>query len=113
MGGIQWETSLALIQIIIMGVVLILPIENLFNCHYLGKVESEINTLTYNEAQPNFFFDHYNLNPIEEIENQLKTMNTKNPFHINLKENAKSNDLIEFERNKMVNGNIFLKAMYK
>lgn len=95
-----------------MGLVVIFPVEKLFNCHYLGKVEAEINNLTYDEACPNFFFDHYNLNPIEDIENQIKSMNSNHPFYINVKNTGKLNDILESERNSAISGNIFLKALY-
>merc|ERR1712224_186490 len=111
LGGINWRSSLALVQILVMGIVLVLPIQYVFDCHYLGGVDAEINTLTYDEAHPNFFFDHYNLNPIEDIENQLKKMDSKKPFGFNIKKNAKLHDLLKMERNNMVSGNIFLKAM--
>lgn len=111
LGGVQWESSLALIQILIMGIVVVLPIEIVFNCNYLGGVEAEINTLTYDQAHPNFFFDHFNLNPIEDIENQLKKMNSENPFTINVRSDGKLKDFLEKERNSMVSKNIFLKAL--
>ena len=94
-----------------MGLVLIFPIQYVFSCHYLGGVEAEINTLTYDEAHPNFFFDHYNLNPIEDIENQLKKMNTTKPFTINVSADARLKDVLQAERNNMVSANVFLKAM--
>jgi len=94
-----------------MSFVVFLPLRKIINCHYLGSVESEINTLTYDEAHPNFFFDHYNLNPIEDLENCKKTMDNENPFRVNVKSNGKMIDLLVAERNKMVGGNIFLKAL--
>lgn len=94
-----------------MGVVAFLPLQRIFNCHYLGTVESEVHTLTYTEAHPNFFFDHYNLNPIEDIENQMKSLDEENPFHINFKGSEGLVGLVKAERNKLINENAFLKSM--
>ena len=91
--------------------VVFLPIQKLFDCNYLKVVESEIHNLTYNEAKPNFFFDYYNLNPIEDFENQKQTLNSQNPFKINVKSDGKHIDMLEYQRNQLVSGNIFLKAM--
>jgi len=47
-------------------------LHQLFEFSYIGTVESQINKLPYDDAKKHFFFDYYNLNPIEEIEEQLK-----------------------------------------
>ena len=94
-----------------MGAVLVLPIQGIFGCLYLGGVESEINTLSYDEALPNFFFDYYNLNPLEDLDNQKQNVNNNEPIAMGVKPGGKLIEMLEYHRNKLVSGNIFLKAM--
>jgi hypothetical protein len=94
-----------------MGFFLLMPVQNFLKCRYLGLVESEINKLTYDEATPNFFFDYFNLNPIENLENSKKTMNEDNPFKFNVESDSKAIDVLLAERNLLVSGQIFLKAL--
>lgn len=94
-----------------MGSILVLPIQSLFGCSYLGKVESELVTLNYDEAEPNFFFDYYNLNPMEDLENRKQNLKDNEPIAMGVKSNGKMIEMLEYQRNKLVSGNIFLKAM--
>lgn len=94
-----------------MGIILVIPIQSLFSFSYLGSVESEINTLEYEEAQPNFFFDYYNLNPIEDLEYKKNDLDQNDPIAMGAKKNNKVIDMLEFKRNKLVSGNYLLKAL--
>lgn len=110
LGDIEWGSSLVVIQISIMGSSLIIPIQKLFGYSYLGTVESQICTLTYDEAQPNFFFDYFNLNPLEDLENKKKNFE-EGVVTMGAKSEGKIIEMLEFQKNQLISGNIFLKAL--
>jgi len=107
---VETKTRLDLLQIILFGILILFPLHRLFGFSYLGTVESQINKRTYDDAKKHFFFDYYNLNPIEEIEGQLKKIRNEESqqgFTV-----GKRIQMAEFKRNAIITDNLLLRAMY-
>jgi hypothetical protein len=108
--NVEGVRRLDLLLIIGFGVFMIFPIHRLFQCSYLGSAESEINKLNYDQAKNFFFFDYYNLNPIEDLENQINNVKNSNLETLSIKK-ADNLKITQFKRNMLINGNIILKAV--
>lgn len=107
--NLEGERRLDLLQIIGFGVLIILPIHKLFTCSYLGKFESEINTMNFEEAKNYLIFDYSNLNPIEDLEAQYKNIEKLNIFAM-----AKQKKKIQFSesrKNMLQNDNFMMRAL--
>ncbi len=91
---------------------MILPIQSLFSFNYLGNIESEINTLNYYEAQENFVFDYYNLNPMEDLENKKKNIKENNPLTFLIKSRNGIINMLENQKNQLNFRSLFSKALY-
>lgn len=101
-----------LLQIIGFGVLTLIPIHKLFECSYLGTVESKINNFTYDKVKKYFFFDYYNLNPIEEIETQIERI-SKEVENVAAEIPSKKIKNAERKRNAIISDNFLIKAMYE
>ena len=90
---------------------MILPIQSLFSFNYLGNIESEINTLNYYEAQENFVFDYYNLNPMEDLENKKKNIKENNPLTFLIKSRNGIINMLENQKNQLNFRSLFSKLL--
>jgi len=108
--NVEERTRIDLLQIIGFGALTILPVHKLFTCSYLGVVESKINQFKYDFVKKYFFFDYYNLNPIEEIEVQMKKIyddEEQDAGFVPTKNIKKA----EFKRNALITDNMLFRAM--
>ena len=67
----------SLANIIILGILIVVPYQYLLNHDFIGLKESEINKLTYDEAYLEFFTDYERSNPMtkrEGMENYIKKL---------------------------------------
>lgn len=88
----------------------ILPVHKLFRCSYLGVVESKINQYKYDTVKKYFFFDYYNLNPIEEIEIQMQKIHEEEDQAAGFVPTKKIKQA-EFKRNALITDNMLFRAM--
>ncbi len=89
---------------------MIIPVHKLFQCSYLGVVESKLNQYKFDKVKNFFFFDYSNLNPIEEFENHKESINyleDKNEGFVPTKKIKQA----EFKRNALISDNILFRAM--
>ena len=69
----QW----ALVNIILFGILIIIPYPHLFNCNFINYNESEINTRTYKDVYFSFYNDYERQNPLTKkqgLTNYLKRL---------------------------------------
>jgi len=98
------------LQIIGFGILTMLPVHKLFRCSYLGVVESKINQFKYDAVRKFFFFDYYNLNPIEEIEIQIQKIEREEDEKAGFVPTKRIKQA-EFKRNALITDNLLFRAM--
>lgn len=109
--NIEGKRRLDLLQIIGFGLLIIFPVHRLFNCSYLGKVESQVNTMSHEMAKKYLIYDYTNLNPIEDFENHNSFIYEPSNIFTNEAAARKTFEFSEVKRNLIQNDNLIINAL--